>query len=145
MKKSIVWLFVLFFVSVVLAQIQFKFEITQEFKKGEAEIRILGKTSDEVLKGVVRTLFRLKCKVIEKDEEIGLIVAQRIKTKESYEGGEVVLGGEYVSDRWEIMIEQVEGTVFVICFYEGEGSGFWGSSKKSFESFCEKLKSILGR
>ena len=146
MRKLIACLLFLTFINVVFIQAEFKFEITQEFKKGEGEITILGKTADEVLSGVVRTLFRLKCKIVEKDEEFGLIVAQRKKVNDIYDDeGKVVSSEEYVSDKWEIMIESVGEKVIVVCSYEGEGAGFWGSKKKSFESFCEKLKSILER
>jgi len=144
MKKLIAYLSILIFVA--LAQAQFKFEITQEFKKGEGEITITGKSVDEVLSGVVRTLFRLKCKIIDKDEEFGLIVAEKKETMEKFnDEGEVTGTEDYVSDHWEIMIESVEEKIIVVCSYEGEGAGFWGSKKKSFESFCVKLKSILER
>ena len=144
MKKLSVFLLTLIFVSLCYAD--FKFEITQEFKKGEGEITITGKTADEVLAGVARTLFRLKCKIVEKDEEFGLIVAEGKKIKKTYnDQGELVSSKEYVSDKWEIMIESVGEKVIIVCSYEGEGTGFWNSKKKSFEEFCKKFKSILGR
>lgn len=144
MKRFFVLFLPLFFVLFCYAD--FKFELTQEFKKGEGEITITGKSADDVLSGVVRTLFRLKCKIIEKDEEFGLIVAEKKDTVEIYnDEGEQVSSKEYVSDKWEIMIESVEEKVIIICSYEGDGCGFWGSNKKCFEAFCEKLKSILGR
>jgi len=144
MKKYFVFLLPLFFV--LFSYADFTFEITQEFKKGEGEITITGKTVDEVWMGIARTLIRLKCKIVEKDEDIGLIVAERKKKSDTYDDeGKVVSSEEYVSDKWEIMIESVDDEVIVTCLYEGEGAGFWGSKKKSFENFCEKLKSILGR
>lgn len=45
MKRLFVCLFILIFVMV--AQAQFKFEVTQEMKKKQAEITITGKTFDE--------------------------------------------------------------------------------------------------
>lgn len=144
MKRLFVSLLILIFVSLCYAN--FKFEITQEYKKGEGEITITGKSVDDVLSGVVRTLFRLKCKIIEKDEEFGLIIAEKKDVIEIYnEEGEKVSSKEYVSDKWEIMIESVGEKIIVICSYEGEGEGFWGSKKKSFKLFSEKLESILGR
>ena len=144
MKKLFVSLLTL--ILALFCYADFKFEVTQEFKKGEGEITITGKSADEVLTGVARTLFRLKCKIVEKDEEFGLIVAEGKKVKETYnDQGELVSSKDYVSDKWEIMIEPVGEKVIVVCSYEGEGSGFWNSKKKSFEAFCEKLKSILGR
>jgi len=129
-----------------LAQAEFKFEITQEFKKGEGEITITGKSTDEVLSGVVRTLFRLKCKITEKDEEFGTIVAERKGMKDVIsDTGVITSTEEYVAARWSIMIETVGDEIIVICSYEGEGAGFWGSKKKSFVIFCEKLKNVLAR
>jgi len=146
MRKLIICLLFLTFINVVFIQAEFKFEITQDFKEGKAEITITGKTFDEVRMGIARTLIRLKCKLVEKDEDIGLIVAQRKKVKEEYSDERAFVSSkEYVSDKWEIMIESVDDKVIVVCSYEGEGAGFWGSKKKSYESFCEKLKSILTR
>jgi len=143
MKRFFVFLLTLTFVLFCYAD--FKFEVTQEFKKGEGEITITGKTADEVLSGVARTLFRLYCKIVDKDEEFGLIVAERKDTKNIYEDGKVVSKEEYIADRWEIMIEAVEEKVIVVCSYEGDGAGFWGSYKKSFENFYKKLENILSR
>ena len=144
MRKLFVFLLILIFVSFCYAD--FNFEITQEFKKGEGEITITGKTFDDVWEGITRTLFRLKFKTVEKDEDFGLIIAQKKGTKKTYnEQGEHVSSKEYISDKWDIMIESIGEKVIVVCSYEGEGAGFWGSKKKSFEAFCEKLKSILGR
>ena len=140
-----VFVFPLILTFVLFCYAEFKFEVTQEFKKGEGEITVTGKTADEVLSGVVRTLFRLKCKIVDKDEEFGLIVAERKDTKNIYEEGKVVSTEEYIADRWEIMIETVKEKVIIVCSYEGDGAGFWGSQKKSFEDFCKKLKSILSR
>jgi len=144
MKKLIAYLSILIFVA--LAQAQFKFEISQEFKKGEGEITITGKTIDEVSVAIARTLVRLRCKILEKDEDIGLIIAERKSTMDvRNDEGEVISTKEYVKDRWEILIEPVEEKIFVVCSYEGDGAGFWSSKKKSFEEFCKKFKSILER
>lgn len=144
MRKLIAFLPILVFV--VLAQTEFKFEVTKEFKKGEGEITIVGKTEEEVWMGIARTLIRLKCKIVEKDEDIGLIVAERKKEEEVFdEEGKVVSSEEYVSDKWEILIESVDEKIILVCSYEGEGAGFWGSKKRSFEEFCEKLKDTLER
>ncbi len=144
MKKLITCFMILVFV--VLVQAQFKFEVTQEFKKGEGEITIMGKDIDDVWMALARTLFRLKCKVVEKDEDFGLVIAERKKKKDIYDDeGKVISTEEYISDRWEIMIEEVDDEVIVTCSYSGEGAGFWGSKKKSFKEFCEKFKNILGR
>ena len=143
MKKLIACLWILIFVA--LAQAEFKFEITQEFKKGEGEITISGKTADEVLSGVVRTLFRLKYKIVDKDEELGLIVAERKGVKDVIsDTGVIISTEEYVSARWKIMIESIEEKVIVVCSHEGEDAGFWESKKKRFIDFCTKLESILG-
>lgn len=146
MRKLIACLLFLTFINVVFIQAQFKFEVTQEFKKGEGEITITGKDVDDVWTALARTLFRLKCKVVEKDEDFGLVIAERTKKEDIYDDeGKVISTEEYVSDRWEIMIEEVDDKVIVTCSYSGEGAGFWGSKKKSFKEFCEKFKSILGR
>jgi len=140
------FLFLLALIFVLFCYADFKFEVTQEFKKGEGEITITGKTVDEIWMRIARTLIKLKCKIVEKDEDIGLIVAQRKKVKEEYSDERAFVSSkEYVSDKWEIMIESVDDEVIVTCSYEGDGAGFWGSKKKSFEDFCTKLKSILGR
>ena len=144
MRKFFAFLLSLIFVLFCYAD--FKFEITQEYKKGEGEISITGKTLEEVSIAVARTLVRLRCKILEKDEDIGLIIAERKSTMEVYDDeGEIVSTKKYVKDRWEILIESVEEKIFLVCSYEGEGAGFWGSDKKSFKLFSEKLKGILKR
>jgi len=143
-KKIIVYLLSLIFVAFLYAE--FEFKISQEFKKGEGEITITGKTTDEVWTGIARTLISLKCKIVEKDEDIGFIIAERKGVKDVIsDSGSIESTEEYVSARWQIMIESLGDEVIVTCSYEGEGTGFWGSKKKSFINFCTRLKKFLDR
>jgi len=93
MKKLIICLSVLIFVT--LAQAQFKFEVTQEMKKKQAEITITGKTFDEVWKATTRTLMSLKFQIKESDKEGGTILALKRKGL-FYESGDVL-------SSWSIM------------------------------------------
>lgn len=143
-KRIAIYLIGLIFVA--LAYAEFNFKVTQEFKKGEGEITITGKTTDEVMMAVARTLFRLKCKIIEKDEDLGLIIAQKKGENKKYnDDGEVISSKEYISDRWEILVESVGDKIILLCSYDGDGAGFWGSKKKSFKAFSEKLEGLLSR
>lgn len=145
MKKLIIFLSILVFITTIVYA-EFHFEITQGFKKGEGEITITGKTVDEVWMGIARTLVSLKCKIIEKDEDTGFIVAQRKGVKNVInDAGSIISTEEYVSARWEVMIESFDDKVMVTCLYKGEGGGFWGGRKKSFIDFCTRLKKFLGR
>ena len=149
MRRLIACLLFLTFINPVFIQAEFKFEITQKFKRGEGEITVTGKSLDEVREGVSQTLTRLKCKIVEQDKDEGLIIAWII------EEGNVYLDKEewtdsvrvrIISGEWKIMIESIEDEkVVLVCAYEGEGAGIWGSKKKSFKNFSEKLKSILER
>lgn len=144
MKLRIIpYLLSLIFVPFAFAEFQFK--VTQEFKKGEGEITVIGKSFDDVSVGIARTLVRLKCKIVEKDKDLGLMVAEREDTKDVYADGKVVSTEKYVADRWEILIEILDDEVIVSCLYEGDGKGFWGSRKKMFEEFCSRLEKFLGR
>lgn len=144
MKKLFSYSLIL--ILVLFCYADFKFEVTQGFKKGEGEITITGKTVDEVWMGIARTLVSLKCKIIEKDEDIGFIVAQRKGVKNVInDAGSIISTEEYVSVRWEVMIESFDDKVIVSCLYKGEGAGFWGSKKKSFIDFYTRLKKFLGR
>ena len=63
MRKLIACLLFLTFINVVFIQAQFKFEVTQEIKKKQAEITITGKTFNEVWKATTRTLISLRFRI----------------------------------------------------------------------------------
>lgn len=131
MKKFLIFLLPLFFVSLCYAD--FNFEITQEMKKKQAEITITGKTFDEVWSATTRSLMALKFRIKESEKDSGTIFAQ--KKKSIFDEGD----GERSS--WEIMIEADEGKIVVFCIYTlGEMAL---SAKKPFKKFCKKLKERL--
>lgn len=128
----------------------FDFEITGEYKRGEAEITITEKTYEEVWESLIQALGRLKFRIIETetDGEMGRILAWKMTTGSFYlSKGEYSDKVEktYIEGEWKIMIESVEDKIIIVCAYEGEGEGIFGSGKKSFKRFSQKLSSILGR
>ena len=138
--------YLLSLILVIFSFADLNFKATQEFKKGEGKITITGKTTDEVWAGIAQTLIGLKYKIVEKDEDIGFIVAERKGIKDIIsDTGSIESTEEYVSARWQIMIESLDDEVIVTCSHEGEGAGFWGGKKKSFINFCTRLKEFLNR
>ena len=133
MKKLIAYLFILIFVS--LAQAQFKFEVTQEIKKKEAEIIIMGKTFDEVWKATTRVLMSLKFRIKESDKEGGTILAEKRKGL-FYESGDVLSG-------WSVMIESDEEEIILFCVYNTGSNNPLSKGKKAFKKFHKKLKEHL--
>lgn len=133
MKRLFVCLFVL--ISVVLAQAQFKFEVTQEMKKKQAEITITGKTFDEVWKAATRTLMSLKFQIKESDKDSGTIFAQKRRGM-FYEEGDV-------SSAWNVMLESDEEQIIVFCVYNSGSDNPLSTGKKPFKKFCKKLKELL--
>ena len=142
-KKGI--LIIIFMSLSVFCFSDFEFNVTQKFKKGEGEITVKGKSFEEVEEGVAQTLIRLKCKIVERDKE-GLIVAERKGIKDVIsDTGSIESTEEYVSAKWEIMIDSDDEKIVLVCAYTGTGAGFWGGKKKSFIIFCSKLESVLRR
>ncbi len=133
MKKLIICLSVLIFVT--LAQAQFKFEVTQEMKKKQAEITITGKTFDEVWKATTRTLMSLKFQVKESDKDSGTIFAPKRRTI-FYEAGET-------TSAWNIMIESDEEEIVIFCVYNVGSDDPFSKGKKAFKKFHKKLKERL--
>jgi len=133
MKKLIICLSVLIFVT--LAQAQFKFEVTQEMKKKQAEITITGKTFGEVWKATTRTLMSLKFQIKESDKDSGTIFAQK-KRGMFYEEGDV-------SSAWNVMLESDEEQVIVFCVYNSGSDNPLSAGKKPFKKFHKKLKDVL--
>jgi len=133
MKKLFICLFVLIFIG--LAQAQFKFEVTQEMKKKQAEITITGKTFDEVWKAVTRSLVSLRFQVKESDKDGGTIFAQK-RPNIFYEDGDVVTA-------WNIMIESDEEEIIVFCVYNVGSDNPFSKGKKAFKKFHKKLKERL--
>ena len=134
MKRLFVCLFILIFVMV--AQAQFKFEVTQEMKKKQAEITITGRTFDEVWKATTRTLMSLKFQIKESDKEGGTILALKSKGI-FYEDGDVLAG-------WSIMIESDGEEIILFCVYSaGSESLGLSSGKSAFKKFHKKLKERL--
>lgn len=133
MRKLFVCLFILIFV--VLAQAQFKFEVTQEMKKKQAEITITGKTFDEVWKATTRTLMSLKFQIKESDKEGGTILALKRKGL-FYESGDVL-------SSWSIMIERDEEEIILFCVYNPGSNNPLSSGKKAFKKFHKKFRERL--
>lgn len=133
MKKLIACFVILIFV--VLAQAQFKFEITQQMKKKKAEITITGKTFDEVWKATTRTLMSLKFQIKESDKEGGTILAEKRKGL-LYESGDVL-------SSWSIMIESDEEEIILFCVYNPGSDNPLSGGKKPFKKFHKKLKERL--
>jgi len=133
MKRLFVCLFILIFVMV--AQAQFKFEVTQEMKKKQAEITITGKTFDEVWKATTRTLMSLKFQIKESDKEGGTILALKRKGL-FYESGDVL-------SSWSIMIESDEEEIILFCVYNPGSDNPLSGGKKPFKKFHKKLKECL--
>ena len=133
MKKLITCLSILIFVA--LAQAQFKFEVTKEMKKKEAEITITGKTFDKVWKAATRTLMSLKFQIKESDKDSGTIFAQKRRGM-FYEEGDV-------SSAWNVMIESDEEQVIVFCVYNPGSDNPLSAGKKPFKKFHKKLKDVL--
>ncbi len=133
MKKLIICLSVLIFVT--LAQAQFKFEVTQEMKKKQAEITITGKTFDEVWKAATRTLISLRFRIKESDKDGGTIFAQK-RPNIFYEDGDVVTA-------WNIIIEDNEEEIIVFCVYNSGSDNPFSKGKKAFKKFHKKLKERL--
>jgi len=135
MKRLFVCLFILIFVMV--AQAQFKFEVTQEMKKKQAEITITGKTFDEVWKATTRTLMSLKFQIKESDKEGGTILALKRKGL-FYEDGDIL-------SSWSIMIESDEEEIILFCVYNPGSNNPLSSGKKAFKKFHEKFKERLSK
>jgi len=133
MKKLIICLSVLIFVT--LTQAQFKFEVTQEMKKKQAEITITGKTFGEVWKATTRTLMSLKFQIKESDKEGGTILALKRKGL-FYESGDVL-------SSWSIMIESDEEEIILFCVYNPGSNNPLSSGKKAFKKFHKKFKERL--
>ncbi len=133
MRKLFICLFILIFV--VLAQAQFKFEVTQEMKKKQAEITITGKTFDEVWKATTRTLMSLKFQIKESDKEGGTILALKRKGL-FYESGDVL-------SSWSIMIESDEEEIILFCVYNPGSNNPLSSGKKAFKKFHKKFRERL--
>ena len=133
MKKLIIYSMIL--ILVTLAQAQFKFEITQEMKKKQAEITITGKTFDEVWKATTRTLLSIRYRISESDKEGGTIFAQK-RPNIFYEDGDVVTA-------WNIMIESEEEEIVIFCVYNVGSDNPFSKGKKAFKKFHKKLKERL--
>lgn len=133
MKKIIIYSMIL--ILVTLAQAQFKFEITQEMKKKQAEITITGKTFDEVWKATTRTLLSIRYRISESDKEGGTIFAQK-RPNIFYEDGDVVTA-------WNIMIESEEEEIVIFCVYNVGSDNPFSKGKKAFKKFHKKLKERL--
>ncbi len=134
MRKVILCLFIL--VTFTAAQAQFKFEVTQEMKKKQAEITITGKIFNEVWKATTRTLMSLKFQIKESDKEGGTILALKSKGI-FYEDGDVLAG-------WSIMIESDGEEIILFCVYSaGSESLGLSSGKSAFKKFHKKLKERL--
>ncbi|OEU64012.1 MAG: hypothetical protein BBJ57_06020 [Desulfobacterales bacterium PC51MH44] len=133
MKRLFVCLFILIFV--MMAQAKFKFEVTQEMKKKEAEITITGKTFDEVWKATTRTLMSLKFQIKESDKEGGTILALKRKGL-FYENGDVL-------SSWSIMIESDEEEIILFCVYNPGSDNPLSAGKRPFKQFHKKLKERL--
>ena len=138
MRKLIVCLLFLTFINVVFIQAEFKFEVTKEMKKEEAEITITGKTFDEVWKATTRTFMSLKFQIKEreKDKDIGSMVAQKGLVKNYEDRG--------IRHAWNVMIESDEEQVIVFCVYYPDSDNPTQSGKGQFKNFHEKLKDVLG-
>lgn len=135
MKRLIVCLVILGFVA--LAQAQFKFEVTEEMEKKQAEITITGKTFDEVWKATTRTLMSLRFQIKESNKDSGTIFAQK-RPGIFYVDGDVLIA-------WNIMLESDEEQVMIFCVYNvGEDNPF-SSGKKPFKKLCKKLKDVLSK
>ncbi len=135
MRKLIACLLFLTFINVVFIQAEFKFEVTQEMKKKEAEITITGKTFDEVWKATTRTLMQLKFQIKESDKEGGTILALKRKGL-FYEDGDIL-------SSWSIMIESDEEEIILFCVYNPGSNNPLSAGKKPFKQFHEKLKDRL--
>jgi len=133
MKRLIAYLSILIFV--ILAQAQFKFEVTQEIKKKEAEITITGKTFDEVWKATTRALMSLKFRVKESDKEGGTIFALKRKGL-FYEFGDSLSG-------WNVMIEKMDDEVIIFCVYNSGSSNPLSGGKKAFKKLHKKIRERL--
>ena len=131
MKRSIVYFFVL--VLFISAQAQFKFNVTKEMSKGEAEIEIEGKSFDEVWRGATRALMARKFQIKESDKDGGIIYAQ-VRPGAFYEEGDVLTS-------WQLMIDEDEGRIRIFIRVALGTDAI--SAKKPFQKFCEKLKEIL--
>ena len=114
---------------------EFKFEITQEITKKQAEITITGKSFDEVWKATTRTLISIKYRISESDKEGGTIFAQK-RPNIFYEDGDVVTA-------WNIMIEGDEEEIVIFCVYNVGGDNPFSKGKKAFRKFHQKLKERL--
>ena len=135
MKKLITCLLFLTFINVVFIQAEFKFEITKEMKKKEAEITITGKTFDEVWKATTRTLMSLKFQIKESDKDSGTIFAQK-RRGIFYEEGDV-------SSAWNVMLESDEEQIIVFCVYNSGSDNPLSAGKRPFKKFHKKLKERL--
>ncbi len=133
MRKVILCLFIL--VTFTAAQAQFKFEVTQEMKKKQAEITITGKSYDEIWKATTRTLMSLKFQIKESDKEGGTILALKRKGI-FYEDGDI-------SSSWSIMIESDEEEIILFCVYNPGSNNPLSSGQKPFRKFREKLRERL--
>ena len=135
MRKLIACLLFLTFINVVFIQAQFKFEVTQEIKKKQAEITITGKTFNEVWKATTRTLISLRFRIKESDKDGGTIFAQK-RPNIFYEDGDVVTA-------WNIMIESDEEEIVIFCVYNVGSDNPFSKGKKAFKKFYKKLKERL--
>ena len=138
MRKLIACLLFLTFINVVFIQAEFKFEVTKEMKKKEAEITITGKTFDEVWEATTRTLMSLRFQIKQRkrNKDIGSIGARK--------GYGLHYEDRGVESRWNVRIESDEEQVIVFCLFY-PGSGYPGQSgKRPFKKFHEKLKDVLG-
>ena len=131
MRKSILCFLVL--VLFVSAQTQFKFTVEKEMSKGEAEVKIEGKTFDEVWKGVTRALMARKFQIKESDKDGGIIYAQ-VRPGAFYEEGDLLTS-------WQLMIDEDEGKIQIYIRVALGTDAI--SAKKPFQKFCEKLEEIL--
>ena len=114
---------------------EFKFEITQELQKKEAEITITGKSFDEVWKATTRALMSLKFQIKESDKDSGSILAEKRKGM-FYETGDV-------QSAWSVMIEDADEEIILFCVYQPGSSNPFSSGAKPFKKFRKKLKERL--
>jgi uncharacterized lipoprotein len=136
MRKLTACLLFLTFINVVFIQAEFKFEVTKEMKKKEAEITITGKTFDEVWKATTRTLMSLEFQVRGSDKDSGTIFAHK-RPGQFYEEGDAL-------STWNVKIESDEKQVIVFCVYNPGSDNPLSAGKRSFEKFHKKLKDVLG-
>ena len=131
MRKIFVCILVSAFL--VSAQTQFKFTITKEMSKGEAEIKIEGRTFDEAWKGVTRALMARKFQIKESDKDGGIIYAQ-VRPTIFYEEGDLLTS-------WQLMIDEDEGKIKIYIRVSLGTNAI--SAKKPFKKFCKELEEIL--